>query len=243
VRRRRRYILIGGATGVAGVAAFGGLVVTGMLGGGSYWVYTAVRNRWVKHLNRKVVHRLSPKQSPTGEERVIRRWHVQGARLAEAAHGTLALRIPDVTHRDPKTSFWGTRRYSDEEIVLSGAEAHGVLVRSIVHINAKGATRQKVQEAVRLLSAAPSAEDYLRQWGRLGGVLGERPKMEHNRLPRESALALEMALHEEAERRAMEGELALLEQAWKEAEEIAAIAHSLALPPALERLMCRPRFG
>jgi hypothetical protein len=40
-------------------------------------------------------------------------------------------------------------------------------------------------------------------------------------------LALEMALHEEAERRAMDGELAELEAMWREAEEIAAIADAL----------------
>jgi hypothetical protein len=45
------------------------------------------------------------------------------------------------------------------------------------------------------------------------------------------ALALEMALNEEAERRALEGELAALEAAWREAEEIAGIADSLAAPP------------
>jgi hypothetical protein len=42
-------------------------------------------------------------------------------------------------------------------------------------------------------------------------------------------LALEMALHEEQERRAMEGELRTLEAAWREAEEIAAIADGLAI--------------
>lgn len=41
------------------------------------------------------------------------------------------------------------------------------------------------------------------------------------------ALALEMALNEEAERRALEGELAALEAAWREAEEIARIADAL----------------
>jgi hypothetical protein len=37
-----------------------------------------------------------------------------------------------------------------------------------------------------------------------------------------------MALHEESERRALEGELTLLESAWREAEEIAGIADRLA---------------
>ena len=40
-------------------------------------------------------------------------------------------------------------------------------------------------------------------------------------------LALEMAANEDTERRAMEGELADLERAWREAEEIAAIADEL----------------
>jgi hypothetical protein len=36
-----------------------------------------------------------------------------------------------------------------------------------------------------------------------------------------------MSLHEETERRALEGELALLEAAWREAEEIARISDTL----------------
>ena len=43
----------------------------------------------------------------------------------------------------------------------------------------------------------------------------------------ETRLALEMAVNEEREREALEGELALLELAWKDAEEIAAIADQL----------------
>jgi hypothetical protein len=50
----------------------------------------------------------------------------------------------------------------------------------------------------------------------------ERPKLD-----RIEALALEMALSEEAERRALEGELAGLAAAWREAEEIARIADAL----------------
>ena len=40
-----------------------------------------------------------------------------------------------------------------------------------------------------------------------------------------------MALHEEQERRALEGELRVLERAWREAEEIAGISDNL-FPPA-----------
>jgi hypothetical protein len=48
-------------------------------------------------------------------------------------------------------------------------------------------------------------------------------------IPYEVRLALEMATNEGIERRAMEGELAILEEAWRQAEEIAAIADNLDL--------------
>jgi Flp pilus assembly protein TadD len=53
-------------------------------------------------------------------------------------------------------------------------------------------------------------------------------------LPAPSRLALEMALHEEAERRAIQGELAVLEAAWQEAEVIAKIADKLLVPEEVE---------
>jgi hypothetical protein len=63
-------------------------------------------------------------------------------------------------------------------------------------------------------------------------------------LPAHLRLALEMALHEEGERRALEGELAELELAWREAEEIAAIADALPDDPpgvaAVRRLPSTP---
>jgi hypothetical protein len=51
------------------------------------------------------------------------------------------------------------------------------------------------------------------------------------RLSPTDALALEMALHDESERRAMEGELSVLEEAWREAEMIARIADALPEEP------------
>ena len=62
-------------------------------------------------------------------------------------------------------------------------------------------------------------------WAR--GALGSAPEMRLVELPAVDLLALEMAANEDTERRAMEGELADLERAWREAEEIAAIADTL----------------
>jgi hypothetical protein len=62
-------------------------------------------------------------------------------------------------------------------------------------------------------------------WGR--GGIGSEPLTFLPRLPLVDRLALEMAANEDVERRAMAGELAELEAAWREAEEIAAIADGL----------------
>ena len=52
-----------------------------------------------------------------------------------------------------------------------------------------------------------------------------------------------MALHEEQERRALEGELTILEAAWQQAEEIAGIADDLLLPEGTEELLQNIRVG
>ena len=51
----------------------------------------------------------------------------------------------------------------------------------------------------------------------------------------EQRLALEMMTQEEAERRAMEGELDALRDAWEEAERIASIADALLVPAFIQR--------
>lgn len=62
-----------------------------------------------------------------------------------------------------------------------------------------------------------------------------------NKMPKPHKLALEMALHEEQERRALEGELWLLEKAWEEAEEIADISDRLLLPEGAEEFLRKNR--
>ena len=61
------------------------------------------------------------------------------------------------------------------------------------------------------------------------------------RLPAALRLALEMSLHESDERRAMEGELAMLEERWRQAEEVARIADALALPAGVVSRLDRLR--
>ncbi|HET9425576.1 MAG TPA: hypothetical protein VFO55_09405 [Gemmatimonadaceae bacterium] len=65
-------------------------------------------------------------------------------------------------------------------------------------------------------------------WGH--GGIGSEPSTALLDVPLVDRLALEMAAHEETERRALEGELAELADAWREAAEIAAIADALLNP-------------
>jgi hypothetical protein len=60
-------------------------------------------------------------------------------------------------------------------------------------------------------------------------------------IPMSLRLSLEMASQEESERRALEGELAELESAWRRAEEIAVIADDLLLPSSVATFLERHR--
>jgi hypothetical protein len=52
-----------------------------------------------------------------------------------------------------------------------------------------------------------------------------------------------MSAHEESERRALEGELHVLEEAWREADEIAAIADDMFLPTSVGDDLARLKRG
>ena len=56
-----------------------------------------------------------------------------------------------------------------------------------------------------------------------------------------AALRASLRESKQAQRRALEGELAALESAWREAEEIAAIADALLVPPVVQEKLARYR--
>lgn len=69
-------------------------------------------------------------------------------------------------------------------------------------------------------------------WGRGGTMSEEQTPL--FRLPAVDRLSLEMAANEDIERRALQGELELLHAAWRDAEEIAAIADEMFADGVLE---------
>lgn len=115
---------------------------------------------------------------------------------------------------------------------LRGVHAMRAAARLLPHLNRQGANRTQLERAVELATANEEADAIFDQTARyprpawraygIGTVV--------HLIPIELRLALEMASHEEAERRAFEGELKQLEGAWREAEEIAGISDDMFLP-------------
>jgi hypothetical protein len=122
----------------------------------------------------------------------------------------------------------------DYQHLLTGAPAVRALGVMMADANTGGGSRRQVDDAVRLIQRAGTPERWFaeaeqqsrrRGWGYQN--VWEMPPI--------LRLALEMASHEESERRALEGELADLEAAWRDAEALAAISDALLVPPAVEQ--------
>lgn len=114
---------------------------------------------------------------------------------------------------------------------FTGAEALRIVGRLLPAINRSGGSVPQVRSAVEFLDQAGSPDAAFMQAARRA-TSARRTHVQ--RLPYPVRLALEMASHEDQERRALEGEMAQLEQAWREAEEIASIADHLIATPGVE---------
>ena len=112
---------------------------------------------------------------------------------------------------------------------FAGEDARRAINAILPAINRAGGNSKMVRSAVSEIESHGHPERFVHQaaerWREYNhrGTRGFLAAMPH-------LLAFEMALHEEEERRALEGELWRLERAWREAEEIAAIADDLLLP-------------
>jgi hypothetical protein len=161
--------------------------------------------------------------SPTGRPLVLPAGALIDTQLVSGDDGTLLLRVP---------LYDGSRGRSTAE--FRDDAARSVLARAMPILNLDGASKVEVRQAVDALAAAPSAEDYIRDVAAHRSVLGGQRMPGSRKLTPTGLRALEMALHEEQERRAMDGELAALQAMWRQAEEIAAIADALPEIPAPE---------
>lgn len=106
-------------------------------------------------------------------------------------------------------------------------------------VNQFGGSNAQVRDAVEMIEEARGPDRFFASAAVEPGeqMPGFFFPVDGTRVIKQSAevrLALEMAAHEESERRALEGELEMLEEAWREAEEIAAIADRLLIPESIE---------
>jgi hypothetical protein len=212
--RRRKKAMIYGA---AGVAVFGAFVV------GGAWVGVAgssVLSQSGNIVNLIVNGRTRVRiRGEDGKVIKLKGWDLQRTKLLTPAQaGDWRLEVGRKRH---ERTFIGDTALNYAGKVMPG-------------INQAGGSPKVVEEAVARIEAAGGPEPFL-----LAGLPGSdvsrgrarrAPAGMVNKHPRATRLALEMALHEEQERRAMEGELWLLELAWQEDEEIAAISDGLLLP-------------
>ena len=220
-RRRRKYILYGAAATVVvgGIYVGGfavGLVTLGTLGVVNLPVQVA--NLW---MNLRPLVKLHP---DGGQVIKLSRNDLWGTRIqpSDDEPGFKVQIRKGKIQKGKKTWFEGT-----EALRFAGA----ILPR----MNDAGGTKQTVQRAVDRIEAAGHPERFLVDLAGLNLYHARNGEPGYiSKMPGQTRLAVEMALHEEQERRALEGELWLLERAWKEAEEIAEISDSLLLPEGTE---------
>jgi hypothetical protein len=117
---------------------------------------------------------------------------------------------------------------------LDGEAARRAARQVLPAINVYGANRKLVGGAVTWLEKVRNPQDLFGRAARHYGTGSPEEGAMIGALPSELRLALEMAINEDTERRALEGELHLLEAAWRDAEGIAGIADNLLLSPSVE---------
>jgi hypothetical protein len=220
--RRRRNILVATTVGVAGVGAVIGLHV---LIGGVAGVQLLFQGASQAYQRRRIAARFVPESG--GRTLTLTRRDIGSATLHSVpGDAGWALTVParfDVPGR------WAADRVVDDEVQLTGANAVLALGHLLPAVAGISGSRPQVQRAVGLIEDCPTIESLTRKYQRYWSDGTARPGP-LSKLAVESRLALEMLANESSERRWLEGELKLLEHQWREADRLAAIADSLAVP-------------
>jgi hypothetical protein len=225
--RRQRSYLVAGATVAAGGAA--SMAVGAMLGPaalaagaislvvvpGVTTVMAAIPLFGVVVARDYLTYeRVVARFSVDGRPVTVRAKHLQNIGLEMIPGGEARLALP---HDTGHITFAGTMATHATTVLLASS-------------NGRGASRRSVQAAVDSIETAGTAEGFLETASRRNGwrrrtvsILNRYRALGAMNLSGTERLALEMAVHEETERRGMQGELSELRDAWRSAEEIARI--------------------
>jgi hypothetical protein len=236
-RRRRNFLVMTGAIGAAAVAQF----VTGPILGLSLGVAVSGAIGVIHSVGTGAGlfqhHRVRGRVAVPGEKRpaLIRKSQIEKVKL-ESEGDRWRIRLPI-----DGAAITGADRGKEVTIEGDAALRAAAIILSVA--NDGGANRKRLGEAVDILTETPDPSRLFldatrRNWKvdpranrwKLQADTDDKPgETALSNVPAEMLLALEMATNEGIERRAMEGELAMLEAAWRQAEEIAAIADNLDL--------------
>jgi hypothetical protein len=238
-RRRRQYAMLAGGVAIVGAAAVSGTML-GIIGVGAISPATNLFNaaRGIYKHRTKVSVPL-----PNGTSVPIRLTELNKSRLS-LDHLDLVLSIPAVAARHGP---WWRFESGREEVEVRGEAAIRSAAALLPRLNPSGGSKADVRRAVSLLESSADPTEVFRH----AAEAAVRPKrfIERSKsgllsaLPQSTRLALEMASHEDAERRALEGELHVLEAAWRDAEEVAGIADDMFLPASVEEDLARLKRG
>jgi hypothetical protein len=237
-RRRRQYLIGGGVVLLAGTVVVAGPML-GLVGAGAFSPAWNIVNGARRIYRAK---KLISVPAPDGGVLRTRLSDVDRVKL-EVQGDVFRLSVP-VAVRSPGGAWWRYARMREMHVLEGEAAVRGAGAL-LPLINRSGGSTSDVQRAVGLVEEAESPEQLFARAARglearkgysLGNPKG-RAALTH--VPLATRLALEMAAHEESERRALEGELYILEEAWKEADEIAAIADDMFLPASIDAELAR----
>jgi hypothetical protein len=241
-RRRRKYqLLVAG-----GVAAAGGVVVAGpimgLVGGG-------VGMNLLIQLPNLLSSLTTVASVPVGGKVLkLSRYMVLAVSIRPSQDSGFEIEVPYRT-----LNGGAAFRPQRSRVSLSGDDAMRAARILLPKINKRGGRAADIGQAVDVLETARGSGELFARYafsrgssrqlkvggfafkpGLFGGDFGHISTM-----PAPVRLALEMSLHEDDERRALEGELGELESRWREAEEVAAISDDMFLPSGVGAMLKR----
>jgi hypothetical protein len=227
--RRRTRMIVKGGVGLACLAAIApfSAVAAVPLSAAGYALFqlgaVSVSHLW----KRRVATRLT---FPDGEQIVLRNYQLPLVSLVPPNSDKSWGLILDTSPLNDRRLTWGSFDPQSNYREIHGDAAIPIAARILPLINKLGASKKRVSQAVSLLEKYENPQTLFKRAASLADKSNRddfEKRWKLSALEPDLRLALEMSSHEDAERRALEGELKQLEQAWKDADEIAAIADGL----------------
>ncbi len=216
-KRRRRYYMLG----AGGVVAFGAIVsgsaALGLFAGGGVTLLNVATTSYSSMRQRRVVARVP---TPTGLIDITR-GQLPKAKIVRSGGADWQLALEYVARPARGAYKWWEfqpRRFNSHKLIanIDSRDALPALAALLPTVNGRGGSKRNVATAVQLVEQAGDATKLLDTAASLAMKTSWNATMQGrlSTIPLEARLALEMMTHEADERRALEGELALLEQRW-----------------------------